>query len=489
MSRLLEPMSSRPVIVWFRQDLRLSDNPALRAAADSGRPVLPVYVLDDETPGPRRVGGAGRWWLHHSLTALAESLAVLGAPLVLRRGIAADSVANLAAESGAGTVYWNRHVEPHWRAAERDLEQRLAARGIESRALPTSLLFEPGSIVSRQGKPFRVFTPFWKACLTARPPGGPSPAPPRLRGIEPPPGGESLGDWNFLPTGPDWAEGLRQTWRPGERPGRERLEAFVDDDLRGYGRDRDRPEPGATSRLSPHLHFGEVSPRQVWHAVRHRIEADAGAAHGGEAFLRELGWREFCAHVLVDHPQIADEPLQSRFARFPWADDRETLRAWQRGRTGYPIVDAGMRQLWHSGWMHNRVRMVAASFLVKHLLLPWQWGEAWFWDTLVDADIASNAGGWQWVAGCGTDAAPYFRIFNPVLQGEKFDPDGAYVRRWVPELEGLPDRWIHRPWQAPPLELSAAGVRLGATYPEPIVDHALARARALAALETVKGGA
>jgi deoxyribodipyrimidine photo-lyase len=307
--------------------------------------------------------------------------------------------------------------------------------------------------------------------------------------LEVPPAGDSADEWNLLPTAPDWAGGLRQAWRPGEGPGRERLEAFVDDDLRAYGRDRDRPEPGATSRLSPYLHFGEVSPRQVWHAVRHRIEADTVSAHGGEAFLRELGWREFCAQVLVDHPHVADEPLQSRFARFPWADDRETLKAWQRGRTGYPIVDAGMCQLWHSGWMHNRVRMVAASFLVKHLLLPWQWGEAWFWDTLVDADIASNAGGWQWVAGCGTDAAPYFRIFNPVLQGEKFDPDGAYVRRWVPELEGLPDRWIHRPWQAPPLELSAAGVRLGATYPAPIVDHALARARALAALETLKGAA
>jgi deoxyribodipyrimidine photo-lyase len=449
--------------------------------------LVAVYVLDDETPGQWRVQGAGRWWLHHSLAALAESLTARGAPLVLRRGTAAEEVANLAAGIGAGTVYWNRHVEPHWRTAERDLERRLAADGRESRALPTTLLFEPGSIVSRRGTPFRVFTPFWKACLAARPPGEPVPAPPRLRGFEPPPPGESLDDLGLLPTEPDWAGGQRQTWRPGEKRGRVRLAAFIDDDLGGYGRDRDRPEPGATSRLSPYLHFGEISPRQVWHAVRHRMASDAGAADGGEAFLRQLGWREFCAQVLADHPHVAEKPLQSRFEPFPWADDRKALRAWQRGRTGYPIVDAGMRQLWQTGWMHNRVRMIVASFLVKHLLLPWQWGEAWFRDTLVDADIANNAGGWQWVAGCGTDAAPYFRIFNPILQGERFDPEGAYVRRWLPELATVPDRWIHRPWQAPPLVLSDAGVRLGATYPEPIVDHARARARALAALETVKG--
>jgi deoxyribodipyrimidine photo-lyase len=480
-------MSSPPVVLWFRQDLRLSDNPALRAAAEGGRPLVAVYVLDDETPGQWRAQGAGRWWLHHSLTALAETLAAGGVPLVLRRGRAAERVASLATEIGAAAVYWNRHVEPHWRTAERDLETRLAAEGREGRALPTTLLFEPGAIVSRQGTPFRVFTPFWKACLAAPATAEPLPAPPRLRGFEPPPAGESLDEWGLLPTGPDWAGGLRRSWQPGEQQGRVRLAAFVDADLGGYRRDRDRPEPGATSRLSPYLHFGEISPRQVWHAVRHRMAADAGAAGAGEAFLRQLGWREFSAHVLANHPHLADMPLQSRFVRFPWADDRENLKAWQRGRTGYPIVDAGMRQLRATGWMHNRVRMITASFLVKHLLLPWQWGEAWFWDNLVDADIANNAGGWQWVAGCGADAAPYFRIFNPILQGEKFDPEGAYVRRWLPELATVPDRWIHRPWQAPPLELSAAAVRLGATYPEPIVDHARARARALAALETLKG--
>ncbi|MGF1641638.1 MAG: cryptochrome/photolyase family protein [Rhodospirillales bacterium] len=482
-------MAASPVVVWFRQDLRLADNPALAAAVDGERAVVAVYVLDDETPGRWRTGGAARWWLHHGLAALAADLGRLGAPLVLRRGRAADQIEALAAEVGAAAVHWNGQPEPHWRATDTELERRLAARGVAPRAFTAATLFEPATIVNLQGTPFRVFTPFWKACLAAAPPGPPLPAPRRLRTVSPPPDGDSLADWALLPTRPDWAGGLRDTWRPGEAGARARLRTFVDDHLAGYGRLRDRPEPGATSRLSPHLHFGEVSARQVWHVVQHRMAADPSAAHGGAAFLRELGWREFCTHLLHDHPDLAEAPLQPRFARFPWKDDGTALRAWQRGSTGYPIVDAGMRQLWHTGWMHNRVRMIVASFLVKHLLLPWQWGEAWFWDTLVDADLANNAGGWQWVAGCGADAAPYFRIFNPILQGEKFDPDGAYVRRWVPELARVPARWIHRPWQAPPLELAAAGVRLGAGYPSPIVDHGEARARALAALASVSGAA
>jgi len=473
-------------IVWFRDDLRLSDHPALLMAASEGRPIIPVYVLDDESPGEWRMGGASRWWLHHSLEALADALQKLGAPFVLHRGDAVGALSALAAETDAGAVYWNRHVEPHWQKTERRLKTELERKGITTQDFPPDLLFQPDAITSRKGEPLRVFTPFWKACLASPPPAAPLPAPDRLAGLSPPPRSDRLAAWELLPSKPDWAGGLRETWRPGEPHGLKRLHEFIGDGVSHYKNLRDRPEPAATSMLSPHLHFGEISPRQVWHAVRMEMDANPGTYRGGEAFLRELGWRDFCAHLLARTPTLADEPMQKRFSAFPWADSPEALTAWQRGRTGYPIVDAGMRQLWHTGWMHNRVRMIAASFLVKDLLLPWQRGEAWFWDTLVDADMGNNAGGWQWVTGCGADAAPYFRVFNPVLQGEKFDPGGSYVRRWVPELSKLPDRWIQRPWEAPPLELEAASVRLGSTYPAPIVDHRSARIRALAAFEKVK---
>ena len=453
-----------PTIVWFRQDLRLTDNLALYAAADSGAPILAVYVHDDTAPGKWCTGGASRWWLHHSLMALKEALGERNVSLILRRGRAPDTVVDLAVEVGAGAVFWNRHYEPHWLIAEQELCELLSTAGIEPRHYPGSILFEPGSIVGGQGQPLKVFTPFWRRCLAAGAPASPLPEPAAFNGLQSELTGDLLDCWGLLPTNPDWAGGLRDSWRPGERAGLGRLEAFLSADVKDYGNNRDRPEPGITSRLSPHLHFGEVSPRQVWYAARHRIDAAPELASGCEAFLREVGWREFCIHCLTRKPEMADEPIQSRFKSFPWADDRGALLAWQTGRTGFPIVDAGMRQLWQTGWMHNRVRMIAASFLVKDLLLPWQLGEAWFWDTLVDADMANNASGWQWVAGCGTDAAPYFRIFNPVLQGEKFDNAGNFVRRWVPELQRLPDRWIHRPWEAPVHELNAAGDRVSAKH-------------------------
>jgi deoxyribodipyrimidine photo-lyase len=485
MSASVDATSQRPVIVWFRNDLRVSDHPALSAAAAEGRPIVPVHVLDDVAPGAWRMGGASRWWLHGSLESLGAALAERGVSLVLRRGEAAGIILDLAREVDAGAIYWNRHVEPHWQEAEGALKREMRRHGGETREFPASLLFQPEAILSRKGEPLRVFTPFWKTCLAAGPPPAPLPAPRTLNGIDPPPAGDNLDDWRLLPTRPDWAGGLRETWRPGEAHGLERLRTFVDEGMASYGRLRNRPEPTATSMLSPYLRFGEVSPRQVWHVARMHMDANPGSHGGGEAFLREVGWRDFCAHLLVRTPTLADEPMQPRFNRFPWQGSRDHLTAWQRGRTGYPIVDAGMRQLWHTGWMHNRVRMIVASFLVKDLLLPWQWGEAWFWDTLVDADMANNAGGWQWVAGCGADAAPYFRVFNPVLQGEKFDPDGAYARRWVPELAELPDRWIHKPWEAPPLDLEAAGVRLGGAYPLPLVEHKSARLRALAAFQKI----
>ncbi len=486
-------MIQRPIVVWLRQDLRLRDNAALAAAVAGGRPVVPVYVLDDVTPGRWAPGGASRWWLHGSLEALDQDIAERGGRLVLRRGRAVEQILEVAAACEAAAVYWNAHVEPFWTAAEADLARALADRGLAGRSFPGSLLFAPGAITAAGGEPHKVFTPFWKACLAAidedRGPGEPAPGPERLPAPAAVVPGERLGDWALRPSRPDWAAGLRDAWTPGEAAAHSRLDAFLGALLASYETLRNRPEPAATSRLSPHLHFGEVTARQVWFATRHIMQSRSGVARGAHAFLRELGWREFMSHTLARAPELPDRPLQSRFAAFPWRDDPEALDAWQQGRTGYPIVDAGMRQLWRTGWMHNRVRMITASFLIKHLLQPWQAGEAWFWDTLVDADLASNAGGWQWVAGCGTDAAPYFRIFNPTLQAEKFDPDGAYVRRWVPELAALPDRWLHKPCEAPEGVRADAGVRLGEDYPPPIVDHMAARKRALAAFDQVKNAA
>ncbi|MGE5203292.1 MAG: cryptochrome/photolyase family protein [Acidobacteriota bacterium] len=455
-----------PALVWFRDDLRLADHPALVAAARSGRPVIAAYVFDDETERP--LGGAARWWLAGSLEALAADLAALGVPLVLRRGRADKAVRALVRESGAATVHWNRRYRQAAAALDDALAATLGRGGIAVEVHAGDLLFEPAAIRSGSGAPYRVFAPFWRACLAASPPAPPLPRPRRIAASSDYPTSERLGDWQLRPSAPDWAAGLRATWTPGEHAARRRLQRFVRHALADYALRRDFPAKAVTSGLSPHLRWGEVSPRQIWHAVH------AEDGRSGAAFLRELGWREFAAHALWHVPNLATTPLRPEFAHFRWRRDVRALRAWQRGRTGYPLVDAGMRELWATGAMHNRVRMAAASFLVKHLLLPWQAGEAWFWDTLVDADPASNAMNWQWVAGCGIDAAPYFRIFNPVLQGRKFDPEGEYVRRWVPELRKLSVRDVHAPWLAS--TPSASG------YPPPIVEHAAARRRALAAL-------
>ncbi|UEM01273.1 DNA photolyase family protein [Skermanella rosea] len=481
-------MTSRsPVIVWFRHDLRLADNPALHRAVESGAPVIPLYVLDDGgADGVRPPGGAGSWWLHHSLERLGAALARLGSPLVLRRGPAGQILDRLIAETGAGLVVWNRECEPS--AARRDaaVREKLAECGVAVESFNGGLLVEPEQVRSKAGTPFKVFTPFWKTLSTAHDPARPLPAPAALK----PPGSAVASDvlaaWGLLPTSPDWAGGLRDDWTPGEEAAAGRLADFLDAILRDYRTGRDRPGRDGTSRLSPHLHWGEISPRQVWHAARHRAEAATGLEPAVEAFLREIGWREFTHGLLLTNHDMRTEPMDSRFKALPWRNDDAGLKAWQRGRTGYPIVDAGMRQLWRTGWMHNRVRMIVGSFLVKDLLLPWQSGEEWFWDTLVDADAANNSANWQWIAGCGADPAPFFRVFNPVLQGRKFDPDGSYVRRYVPELERLPDRYIHEPWSAPAEVLAKAGVTLGRTYPKPIVDHGAARDRALEAFRAVK---
>jgi deoxyribodipyrimidine photo-lyase len=468
-------------LFWFQLDLRLADNPALQAALDRGGPVVPVFIWSPEEEGRWQPGSASRWWLHQSLGRLETSLRRRGSRLIIRRGPAFLALRALLDETGASAVYWNRRYEPAVVARDRELKTALRRDGRRVESFNSSLLFEPHAVLTRQDEPYRVFTPFWKACLALPQPEPPGAAPGEIAGPARWPATLRRDELGLEPSD-DWAGGLRSDWRPGEAGADDELSRFLEV-LEGYPTERDRPDMAGTSRLSPHLHFGEVSARQIWSAV-------SGARHGHpaavESFLRELGWREFAHHLLWHFPHTPEQPLRGQFADFRWEPAAANLRRWQRGRTGYPIVDAGMRQLWQTGWMHNRVRMIAASFLVKHLLISWQEGAAWFWDTLVDADLANNTLGWQWTAGCGADAAPYFRIFNPVSQGERFDPDGHYVRRWVPELGALPTTWIHRPWDAPAHVLAAADVTLGRDYPGPVVDHREARARALVAFELVK---
>ena len=480
--------AARSVIVWFRDDLRLADNRALAAAVATGQPVLAIYVFDEDSPGIRPLGGASRWWLHHSLAALGADLTRLGTALHIYRGAAGVLVPKLATAANASAIFWSRRYGAAERAIDTAVKSALRDAGIAAESCSDHLLVEPWEIKTKAGEPFKVFTPFWRTVRTRGDPSAPAGKPKRTSAAGPPtaPKPVALDSLGLLPTKPDWSGGLRATWTPGEAGARKQLSQFIANRLSAYAAGRDRPDLGATSGLSPHLRFGEIGPRQVWHAVARAAE-DGSAPHGdAEKFLSELGWREFYYHLLFHHPDLATANFDTRFDAFPWLKNAKALHAWQRGRTGYPIVDAGLRELWHTGAMHNRVRMIAASFLIKHLLGDWRQGEQWFWDTLVDADPANNAASWQWVAGSGADAAPYFRIFNPVLQGAKFDPEGTYVRRWVPELAKLPDKHIHQPWDAPAAVLEAAGMTLGRDYPHPIIALDEGRARALAAFDRIK---
>lgn len=475
---------SAPAIVWFREDLRLSDNPALHAAVSSGRPLVLLYILDEQTKGLRPLGGASKWWLDKSLRALAADIKQAGAQLTLRSGQSADVLDTVIEETGAETIFWNRRYDQPERDLDAAIKEDLTQRGLDVSSHNARLLNEPWQVETNAGGYYKVFTPYWRAArnnFVARDTYG------RHKTLSgPKPESESLDDWGLHPSNPDWSTGF-DDWTPGEDGAIARLNDFLDGPINGYKEDRNRPDLDmSTSGLSPHLRFGEIGPLQIWRAVHAGMEAGTIQEKDGHTFLSEIGWREFSHTLLFYNPALASENYNDSFEFMPWRKDKNAFDAWTKGQTGYPMVDAGMRQLWQTGWMHNRVRMIVASFLTKHLLLPWQDGEAWFWDTLVDADPANNAASWQWTAGSGADAAPYFRVFNPISQGSKFDETGDYVRRFCPELKDLPDKYLHAPWEASEEILNKAGIQLGKTYPKPIVDHSGARQRALDAYDTLK---
>jgi deoxyribodipyrimidine photo-lyase len=471
-------------LLWFRLDLRFDDNPALLAAADRNAPVIPVFIWapDEEEPWPP--GATSRWWLHQSLSRLSERLASIGSRLIFRYGPTLSTLQQLIAETGAQAVFWNRRYEPSVVARDMQIKKALQEQGISVETFNGSLLHEPWTIRSKGGQqPYQVFTAFWKTCLSQPEPPAAANAPKQIP--VPAEWPESLDITAFhLEPRTNWASGFELVWRPGEHGARAELNSFLQHRLNRYSHERDIPDRPGTSHLSPHLHFGEISPRRIWHALQKAPNQENTDAI--DSYLRELGWREFAYHLLFHFPKTPNQPLRAEFAKFPWREDAAMLKKWQRGKTGYPLVDAGMRELWTTGWMHNRVRLVTASFLTKHLRMNWEEGAYWFWDTLVDADLANNTLGWQWSAGSGADAAPYFRIFNPMKQSERFDPDGNYIRHWVPELKGLASLWIHAPWTAPPDVLKQAGIQLGNTYPFPMVEHESARREALSAFESIR---
>lgn len=475
-------MSQAPLIVWFRQDLRLSDNPALTEAVKTGAPILPLYILDDVHAGEWKMGGASRVWLHHSLSSLNTSLK---GNLWVTSGSADRVLTDLITRTGAMGVYWNRCYEP-WRVTrDTQIKKILESSGKEAKSFNGSLLWEPWDVLKDDDTPYRVFTPFFrKGCLSKAEPRTPLPAPASMSFHSGKDTRTTIDSLNLRPTKPAWDQNMTP-WDIGETAAQNRLKSFLANGLKDYKEGRNIPAGHNVSRLSPHIHFGEISPHQAWHAAK-----QFGIAHGLEKdldhFLSELGWREFSHSLLYHFPTLPRKNFQPRFDSFPWQDNPEYLKRWQQGQTGYPIVDAGMRELYQTGYMHNRVRMIVGSFLVKNLLLHWHHGEDWFWDTLYDADLANNSASWQWIAGSGADAAPYFRIFNPVTQGEKFDPEGIYVRQYVPELASLPIKYLHQPWEAPPIILSGAGITLGKNYPHPLVDHSKARDIALKAFEQTK---
>ncbi len=474
-------MTKKTTLVWLRQDLRISDNPALFAAAEAGK-ILPVFILDDANAQDFKIGGASKFWLHRSLQSLNESF---GGKLNFYVGDAQKILLEIISKNQVEAVYWNRCYEPFRIKQDGAIKSILKEKNIEVKSFNGSLLWEPWQVLKSDGTPYKVFTPFYRnGCLKKEAPRMPLPVPPKLD-LSRDKNSLTLNDLQLMPQ-KNWYLPIDQTWKIGEAVAQNRLYEFLDDGLKNYKEGRNYPHQNNVSRLSAYLHFGEISPNQVFYATQARLVLD-GLEKDIDHFLSELGWREFSNHLLYHFPTLPRKNFQKKFDRFPWSENSQLLQAWQKGQTGYPIVDAGMRELWQTGYMHNRVRMIVGSFLVKNLLLHWHHGEDWFWDCLVDADLANNSASWQWIAGSGADAAPYFRIFNPVLQGEKFDADGEYTKRFVPELAALPNKFLFQPWEAPPLILKAAGVELGKNYPKPIVEISTSRNSALLAYKMVLG--
>ena len=473
-------------LVWFREDLRLFDNPALHFAASKGD-IIPVFIY------PEGLGGASYWWLNQSLKTLISSFADHGIELILKKGKPEKILPKLANKTSATAIVWNRVYSPKGIEQGAQIKRAFCESDIHLQSFNGQLLIEPSKVLNKQGLPYKVFTPFWRYCTSILNPSDVLPIPKltqtgltQNKQAELSSLSDSLGDWGLHPTQPDWSRGLAERWQPGEQGAQQRLTSFLENAASNYKDGRDFPSQHNTSYLAPHLAFGEISAKQIWFDTHQAINTGVLDATNGNKFLSEIGWREFSRYLLVHFPQMITSAFNQKFDQFPWQDSPDLLNAWQRGQTGYPIVDAGMRELWHTGYMHNRVRMISASFLTKHCLTHWQAGMDWFWETLVDADIANNTASWQWVSGCGADAAPYFRIFNPILQGEKFDKQGDYIKKWIPELADLSPKLIHKPWQADPLSLQQANVQLGVNYPHPIVDHKEAREQALSAYTALK---
>lgn len=462
-------------IVWFRNDLRLQDNPALLAAALSGDEVIPLYILDEETI---KLGSANRWWLHYSLESLSNDIKQMGGKLCLRQGNALEVLKIICEKQDVKAIYWNRRYDFHGCEQDKLIKLYFQNQSVNVQSFNGNFLFDPYVVKNGKGTFFQVFTPFWKHCINAYTPiHQPCEKPKFIKFNQDFCDSQKLPEWNFLPTKPNWAKGFESLWEPGENGAKKRLKNFLKIGLKDYKINRDFPSIEATSKLSPHLRFGEISPRTIWYEVKNKLVDSPNLNEDAFGMLSEIGWREFANYLLFHCPHMPDQPLRKDFLNFPWQENKnDFFKKWQQGETGYPIVDAGMRELWHTGWMHNRVRMIVASFLVKHLLIHWKSGETWFFDTLVDADIASNSMNWQWVAGSGCDAAPYFRIFNPILQGKKFDPNGYYIRHWVPELKDVSNNFIHSPWMA----------QNRGKYVLPIVNHEEARKKALQAYEVLK---
>lgn len=471
---------SNSSLYLFRNDLRINDNPALSAAAHSGQPLILLFIMDDADEN-RKIGRASQWWLHHSLQALNKDIQKRGGSLIFRRGDTLKILDEIIIEAKVNELFFSRAYEPTQKLTEESIYAKWHQQ-IEIKRYGGYLLFEPEHIRTGSDQPYKVFTPFWKTCLKQLEPRvtkqhsleSMTPSKINLRH-------DNLDEWGLLPTKPDWSGGLRDNWQPGEAGAHKALKKFLQTGLKNYNEDRNRPDRLGTSRLSPHLHFGEIAPTRIWHEAKQYTNTHEDHRDGMMSFLRELGWRDFSTHILFHWPDIPTKPFRAEYQSFPWKKNKKALTAWQKGQTGFPIVDAGMRELWHTGWMHNRVRMIVASFLVKHLLIHWHEGEQWFWDTLVDADLANNAASWQWVAGSGADAAPYFRVFNPILQGKKFDPNGDYVKHWLPEIRQIPSKFIHEPWLMPTGEVGIAS-----DYPSPIIEHEVGRKAALDAFKQFK---